>query len=905
MGTWTGWGSTRAFARGLIFLALGGSVGLAAPRDGVAQPAPDGNGSRPTRPLPVVARAAPATGAAPVIDGRMDEAAWMDIPVITGFTQVLPVDGATPSERTEVRVTYDVDALYVVARMSDGEPAAIARRLGRRDSETSSDVFTVSIDSYHDHRTAFEFSVNAAGVRSDALASNDESHGDSSWDPVWEAAVSTDSLGWIAEMKIPFSQLRFSRETEQTWGINFTRLLFRKNETVRWGWARNTERGYASLFGHLEGLRNIPQPKRLEALPYTVASADFDQSADRSSPFNDGSVASTGFGVDLKYGVTSNLTLDATFNPDFGQVEVDPAVVNLTDFETYFEERRPFFVEGANLFQFSGGGGAFAPSLFYSRRIGRSPSVHASEPGGYADNPSATSILGATKLSGKLGSWSLGFIDAVTSREQARIQAADGARTLRPVEPRANYGVASLRRDFRDGNTGIGVLATAVNRDLGDPVFDGLRRDAYAGGMNFFHRWGTRQWIVSGNLAGSRVAGRPEAMTAAQRSSARYYQRPDQDYVALDPTATSLSGWSSALSFGKEAGSFRMGTDFFATSPGFEINDAGFGTESDDIFHGIWLSQRWLDPGKVFRRFNLNATWAQSWNFGGVNTGRSAYFGLSGQLLNYWSFSVGSNLNLRTLSDYTTRGGPLMTRPRQWSVNWNVSSDSRKTVSGSAHGSWSGNEEGGWGVHAGPFLTLRPSGALSFEAGFCWDVSQSLGFYVTQLADPTATATYGGRYLFSGLRQRSLNGSLRADMALSPSLSIQWYAQPYVVTGDYAGFKELARPRSFEFVRYGVDGSSTLAFDAGDNSYTADPDGDGAAPPIRFANPDFSFRSLRSNLVLRWEYRPGSTVFLVWNHGRSASTTDPTAGILDETGRLFGDTMRNTFMVKMNYWLSR
>ncbi len=878
---------------------------LAIPEGGAAQPAPGREEGRPTRPAPTVAQAIRSTVDVPVLDGRMDEAAWQQAPIITGFTQVLPTDGGEPSEPTEVRVTYDADALYVVARMFDREPAAIARRLGRRDSETASDFFRVSIDSYHDHRTAFEFTVNAAGVRGDALAANDNGYGDSSWDPVWGAAVSVDSLGWVAEIRIPFSQLRFSPDAEQTWGINFTRQIFRKNETVRWMWARNTEQGYASLFGHLEGLRDIPQPKRLEALPYSVASADFDGAADRSSPFNDGSVAGKGFGLDLKYGLTSNMTLDATINPDFGQVEVDPAVVNLTDFETYFQERRPFFVEGANLFQYGASGNAFAPTLFYSRRVGRPPSRPASEEGGWVDNPTATSILGAAKLTGKVGGWSLGVLNAVTSAEDARIQAADGTRGSRPVEPLANYGVASLRRDFRGGNTGVGVLGTSVRRDLGNPLFDGLRRDAWAGGVDFFHRFAGNQWAVSGTFAGSRISGDAEAITAAQRSSARYYQRPDQDYVSVDSAATSLTGWASALTFGKEAGRWIIATDLFATSPGFEINDAGFGTEADDVFHGVRMSRRWLDPGKYFRRFTLSATWAQSWNFGGTNTGRTAYFGFNGQLLNYWSFSFGSNYNLAAQSDYTTRGGPLMVRPRQFNLFGSVNSDRRKKMSGNAFASYNRNAEGGWGLSVGPGLTLRPSGAVDLNLSLNYSASRSMGFYVTQRPDATAAATFGRRYLFSGLEQRSLNATLRADVALTPSLSIQWYAQPFVATGDYEGFKELARPRSFDFLRYGTDGASTLAYDQAEGTYTADPDGARAAPAMSFGNPDFSMRSLRSNLVLRWEYRPGSTVFLVWNHGRAGSSSDPTTGVLDQTGQIFDDTMRNTFMVKVNYWLSR
>jgi hypothetical protein len=902
VGTWRhGAGALRHGVVCAALAACGASETLA---QGAPQPAPGPDGARTVRSALLVARAMRASAAVPILDGRLDEAAWQMVPAVTGFTQVLPVDGGEPSERTEVRVTYDADALYVAARMFDSEPAAIARRLGRRDAETSSDLFRVSIDSYHDHRTAFEFAVNAAGVRADMLCADDRSHGDASWDPVWEAAVRVDSLGWTAEIRIPFSQLRFSREDEQTWGINFTRQIFRKNETMRWMWARNTELGYASRFGHLEGLRGIPQPRRFEALPYSVASADFDGSADPSSPFNDGSVGATGLGLDLKYGLTSNLTLNATINPDFGQVEADPAVLNLSAFETYFQERRPFFVEGANLFRYGAGGNAFAPQLFYPRRIGRPPSRPASEPDGYADNPTATSILGAAKLTGKVGAWSVGVLNAVTSAEDARIQTADGTHGTRPVEPLANYGVASLRRDFRGGSTGVGVLATAVTRDLRDPLFEGLRRVAYAGGVDFFHRFANNQWAVSGTFAGTRIAGDAEAMISAQRSSARYYQRPDQDYVAVDSAATSLSGWASALTFGKEAGRWIVATDLFATSPGFEINDAGFGSEADDIFHGVRMSRRWLDPGRHFRRFTLSATWAQTWNFGGTNTGRTAYVGFNGQLLNYWGFGFGSNYNLATQSDYTTRGGPLMQRPRQLNLSGNVNSDRRRRVSGNAFASYNRNAEGGWGFSAGPGVTVQPSGAVELNLSLNYNASHSTGFYVTQRADATAVATFGRRYLFSDLDQRGLSATFRADAALSPSLSIQWYAQPFAATGDYQNFKELARPRSFDFLSYG-DGSSTLAYDEAEDAYSADPDGAGAAPSMVFANPDFSFRSLRSNLVVRWEYRPGSTVFLVWNHGRAGYSSDPAAGILDQAGRILDDTMRNTFMVKVNYWLSR
>jgi hypothetical protein len=855
-----------------------------------------------------IAIAALAERGTPHLDGRLDDPVWQTAEVVTGFTQVRPNDGTEPSELTEVRIVYDRDALYVGARCYDSEPDAILATLSRRDQHGPSDLFNVMIDSYHDHRTTFEFQVNPAAVRTDYLASNDVSYGDISWDPVWEVATSIDSLGWVAEMRIPFSQLRFPDAAEQQWGINFSRFVFRKDELQRWSWAPNTETGYASLFGHLHGLRDIPAPRGLEILPYTVAQSDFTEGADPANPFNDGSAYDVTAGFDMKYGVTSELTLDASVNPDFGQVEADPAVVNLSAFETFFEERRPFFVEGSNLFEFGSGSGGFvfgAPQLFYSRRIGRSPARHAEAADAYVDNPTSSRILGAAKLSGKTAGWSIGVLEAVTSHESASIQHHDGTTSSEPVEPFTNFGVVSLRKDLRDGGSGIGVLATGLQRHLNDPLFEGLRSQAYSTGVDFFHKFGDNQFAINGSLSASHIVGDSIAIASAQRSSARYYQRPDQDYVSVNPTARSMTGYAASMTAGKVAGNWTYGMDFFAYAPGFEINDAGFQNQTDRVFQGIRLGRRWLDPGKLFREFRVNATFAQNWNFGGTNLSRQAYLGINGSTLNFWFFNLGGNYSLGGQSDKATRGGPLMESPGDWGLNGFVGSDFRKPVSVGTFGNYSRDEYGGWDGSIGTNINVRPTAAVTVNFGPSFNKSRSSAFYVTQRVDPTAAATFGSRYLFSNLEQNSVNARIRVDVALTPDLSIQLYAQPFIASGDYEEFKELSAPGTYDFSTYGVDHGSTMLFDPEENVYTADPDGTGPAEQMVFGNPDFRFRSLRSNLVVRWEYTPGSTLFLVWNHGQSGYNSDPTFSVFNEFGNLLRDDQRNTFLVKVNYWLSR
>jgi len=847
-------------------------------------------------------------GQAPQLDGMLDDAVWQRAAVITGFRQIVPNDGADPTEQTEVRVAYDREAVYIGARLYDSEPSRIAQRMARRDAEPAADQLWVTIDSYHDHRTAFQFGVNPAGVRLDEISTNDARDGDRSWDPVWDVATRVDSAGWVAELRIPFSQIRFSPAEEQTWGINFYRLVFRKTEWSVWSWAPNTEQGFTTHFGHLEGLRDVPAPRSLEALPYVVAQSDFLEGADRLDPFNDGSVQRGTAGLDLKYGLTSDLTLNATLNPDFGQVEVDPAVVNLTAFETFFEERRPFFVEGADLFQFGAGSGGYvfgAPQLFYSRRIGKAPSLPANEPGGYVRNPTATSILGAGKLSGKTGGWSIGLLDALTAAEYAKVQLSDGTRESRLVEPLTNYAVLSLRRDFRNGGTGVGAMLAGVHRDLQEPDFSFLRSAAYSGGIDFFHRFGRNQFVVNGSASGSHVRGDPTAVTQAQRSSARYYQRPDQDYLSVDTTATALTGFAASLQAGKVAGNWLYASDFYAYTPGFEVNDAGYGTVADRIFHGIRVTRRWLDPGRVFRSFSVNGAWAQSWNFGGVNQSRGIRGRVTGQLLNYWTLSVDASYSFTATSDKLTRGGPLMESPAAWNAVFLVATDFRKPVTVTAQAVYARNAYGGWGVFTAAAVTLRPSSAIEVRFSPSFENTHAIGQYVTQRRDPLATATHGGRYLFSELVQHTVDATVRIDAAITPDLSIQWYLQPFASAADYVGFKELAEPGTFRFLRYGVDGGSTIEFDQDNGLYAADPDGPGGpAQAMVFRNPDFRVRSLNSNLVVRWEYVPGSTLFLVWNHGRSGFESDPTFRLFDQLTDAFSDTMANTFLIKVNYWLS-
>lgn len=843
----------------------------------------------------------------PRIDGKLDDAAWLNAAPESGFRRDVPSDGKPAAQDAEVRVLYDQDALYVAARLYDDRPDLISRRLNRRDSFSSfNDIFFVILDPHHDHQTQVVFGVTAAGERRDGISTGDGQSGlDIGWDPVWEAATSIDSLGWVAEMRIPFSQLRFSSAANQVWGIQFRRDNVRAGEAVDWEWSPATEPGVVSKYGHLLGLADIPAPKRIELLPYVSSQARLTQGIPAGNPFDDGSVTSATAGLDLKYGISSAFTLNATINPDFGQVEADPSVVNLTAFETFFEERRPFFVEGANLFSFSGTFGS--DRFFYSRRVGRAPSLSALGRAPYVDQPTSTTILGAAKLSGRTSSgWSIGLLNAVTRAEYARTAelSAPGAPIGRiPIEPLSNYTVARVRRDLNRGASGYGFILTGVQRDADSVAFDGLRSSAVVGGADFFHRWSRNTFQLSGNLGASRVAGSAAAIAATQLASARYFQRPDQDYITFDPTRTSLSGYTAQLQFDKLGGDWTYSVGANVSSPGFEINDAGFQTEADRIRLALLVNRNWLRPTRLARRASLGFRVTDQMNFGGHGPGPSldAFGSLTTHSLSSLNFNAG--YQLPGLDDRATRGGPLIRSPGTLAISGGYNLDSRKPVSGGLSLRATAADDGTDSFTASLRTVIQTRRGHSVTVAPTYTRQGYRAFYTAGYADPTASATFGRRYVFAPLEQQGLGIQTRLEFYFTPALSLQLYAEPFVASAEFESPEQLLRARGGDFVAYG-SGASTLTRNPANGTLTVDADGAGPAPAFTYGDPSFRIRSLRSNIVLRWEYRPGSTLFLVWNQNRANLDRDPRFRALRDLGSIFGDDMRNVLLVKGNYYFS-
>ena len=853
------------------------------------------------------------------LDGALDEAAWAAAAPATGFLQQDPREGDPATQPTEVRFLYDDQALYVGARMHDSLAAAGVRtRLGRRDEFLEGDYLLLIFDTFHDHTGRTMFQINPSGVKYDAGQAS--AFVDESWDPVWEATTRVDSLGWTAELRIPFSQLRFPSADVQTWGMQIWRYTERIAESSMWAYWGKNESGGAPLFGHLESLAVPARQLGIEVLPYIVASAERVTPDDPDNPFDDGRAQRWRVGGDVKAILGSALTLDATFNPDFGQVEVDPAVVNLSAFETFFQEKRPFFIEGSGLFGYGSlncyfCSNASSLSLFYSRRIGRSPQGFVSSPAEFTATPDNTTILGAAKVTARTGGgWQVGVLDAVTSAERADAQRADETRFTEEVEPLTNYFVGRVRRNFLDGDLQVGAIATSVIRRFDNHALRSLLTGhAEAFGIDWQALWKDRTYTWAGQLALSSVAGDSLAIQRLQRSPARYFHRPDRDAHgngfltnAYDPSLETMRGLAGYTRVAKQGGDLRFEAQGAFRTPGFENNDLAFLTRADYVWTNANVRWQRNRVTRHYRWLSFTLGGQRQYNFDGdLNDGQvhaSVYY----QLPSFWDFGAFVIRYPERTDERATRGGPAVLRSGGAFYSGNFSSDSRRALVLSMNAGTYRAHDGTHDYNVNAQLRFKPATNLSLSVGPSFSSGAYRSQFVSRFDDPAATHFHGQRVVFSNLDQRTLSMDTRVSATFSPTLTLEVFLQPLISSGEFSRFKEYTATRTLE--RRAFDDTQLTAVPASsgrDSLYVLDPDRDPGTANFSFRNPDFNFRSLRGNAVLRWEYRPGSTLYVVWQQQRSGEQRFGDFQLSRDAEGVFDARPDNIVMVKVSYWLGR
>jgi hypothetical protein len=880
-------------------LSLAAALALLLPAAAAAQ-TPDSSAAPPVVRKEI--RAVRLQGRAPAVDGRLDDEAWAAAPVLSDFVQKQPVEGGAPTERTEVRFVYDDAALYVAARMFKNDPSSIQAPVSRRDDGGKSEHIWISLDTYLDRRTAYSFGVTAAGTRMDWYhPTDDENDTDRSFDPVWQAEARRDSAGWTAEMRIPFSQLRFNAADAQTWGLNIDRWNPATQEDVFWIPVPTQVTAWASRMGTLSGIEGIRPSRRAELLPYVASSGAFTADPGAGNPFDDGSSLETRVGADFKMGIGPNLTLEGTVNPDFGQVEADPAEVNLSAYESYFGERRPFFIEGRQLLAGAG------PEYFYSRRIGSIPdrSLAVLSPGGdFQDWPRNTTILGAAKLTGRLSSGtSLGALAAVTDGASARgFDVGTDQFDRIQVAPRTGYGIVRAQQEFGAHQSTAGVLLTGVHRDMDaeSPLVRLLHRDAVAGGGDWNLRFKGGEYALSGFAGFSYVSGDSLALRRTQRSSAHFFQRPDAGHVEYR-SRESLGGYTGELALRRTSGRHWLWTLLASgRSPGFEINDAGFAGRADEGFGYANLRYRETRPGDVFRSYDIGLSSENTWNFGGTRTFSAVRTDMRFTWKNFWTTTVIGWVDLRSTSDAYTRGGPLAGTPQAWRFTLSGGMPSSWRTRASAQVSVGGGEEGSRYLLGYTSFSTRPGPRWQFSVEPLWRrMTQPRQYVATLPGGPQAT--YGNRYTFASVDQSIFSAATRLSYLFTPDLSLQLYVEPFAANGRYESFGQLRAPGAL-----GLDGlgEGTVVSRDGAHFFVTgdDEDGDGQAD-LRGIAEDFNIRSFRSNAVLRWEWRPGSTFFAVWQRDRYSREVHGDDVGLRALGETFGERGDNYLTLKMSYWI--
>ncbi|MFC1564644.1 DUF5916 domain-containing protein [candidate division KSB1 bacterium] len=838
----------------------------------------------------------------PVLDGKFSDPAWNTVEWESNFTQTKPVEGGSPSQITSFKIVYDDNALYVAIRAEDKEPEKISRRLSKRDEENT-DRIGLILDSYFDKRTGFFFAVSSSGVKIDGIISQDGKIWDHSYDPVWFVEVDRDETGWAAEMRIPFSQIRFAEKEEQVWGLSVYRALYRTDEWMDWPFVPLSASGSIHLFGELHGINGIESNSRIELMPYSVGKLTrFEK--EPGNPFAAGSLNDLTGGLDGKIGITNNITMDFTLNPDFGQVEADPSEVNLTTYETFFEEKRPFFIEGKNIFEFKdmGGGSYSHDQLFYSRRVGRIPQLDADiGDNEYADIPNTTTVLGAAKLTGKTSNgWSIGFVEVLTQEEKAEID-QNSVRRKTIVEPLTNYAVGRLQKDWGGGNTLLGGMFTATNRKLSDQNRNYLADRAYTGGFDFLHYWKDKTYYVNLKTVVSNVSGTAEYMDYLQTSSAHYFQRPDSDHLDFDQDRTRLSGHGGVFQWGKKGnGSLTFAVTTYWRSPGLELNDLGYMKEADVIMQKAEAEYTFWNPVGVFRSLSFMMKTYAGWNFGGDKLRNGIHSTFKATFLNQWKIDFETRHAASELATRDLRGGPMLKIPSQHHYTLKFETDERrKFMMKFEEALVNRDDDFSRDNKLSLDLVWRPVSRIMVSAMPFFQTNKQNLQYV-------ATADNGGdpRYIMGRLDQETFGTTFRLNFSLAPDLTIQYYGQPFVSAGRYVNFKKITSARAGGYYeRFSDFTASQLDYDDVSNLFSVDENTDGI-PDYSFEDPDFNFREFRSNLVLRWEYRPGSVAYLVWSQERAGRVLNGDFSVRDDLDRLFRIHPHNVFLLKLSYWFN-
>ena len=826
----------------------------------------------------------------PVIDGKLNDECWKTGEWGGDFVQWIPKEGAKPSQETQFKILYDDKNIYVAIRAFDKEPNKISRKAGRRD-EFVGEQAGVNFDSYHDHRTGFEFSVTAAGQKIDLILTNPMVP-ELDWNAVWYLKTGLEDSAWVAEYEIPLSQLRYSNDKEQVWGLHVWRWIDRLQEESDWEPQTSTGPGMLYLFGELHGIKDLPKSRRIEIMPYTLGKLKTFEKIPQNPFAKNGHSFLGNVGLDAKIGLSSNFTADFTINPDFGQVESDPSVMNLTAFETFYEEKRPFFLEGKNIFRFELGDA----NVFYTRRIGHAPTYHPElGENQFIDYPDNTSILSAAKISGKSkNGLAVGVLHSLTAGENAELS-TNGIKKNLQVEPLTSYTVGRLQQDFNEGTTVLGGIFTATNRFINDPYLEFLNTNAYTGGFDLLHQWNDKEFFVDAKIIGSAISGSTEAIQNLQLSSARYFQRSDASYMNFDPNRTTLSGQGGRVKIGKGSkGFWRYSSEFNWRSPGLDLNDIGFMQMADLLEQETEVSYFVTKPVSIFRSYSFAVHQSNNWDYGANYLYSGLFLTSKLDFLNRWMVSPSLHYRNEGYDNRILRGGPAMLLPALWEGSLDFHTDmARKFILSLNASTEAARNDSYTNSNLQATVTVIPYNALRLSASLNYSENMDNLQYVD-----TKVLNTGTKYILAHLNQKTLGATFRIDYNISPEISIQYYGSPFASVGKYSRLKEVTNPRADAY----TDRFKLLNTQFSGNTYQVPASND--TPAYSIDNPDFTFNQFRSNLVFRWEYRPGSQLYFVWGNERTGWKNESKSSVGKAINQLNDVSPNNIFLIKLSYWFS-